>query len=54
VHAVVDSNLNADSRPWRELFSTCQQPAAPGPARTHDVSRTVRVTLEPMEAKVLG
>ena len=54
VHVVVDSNLNAEGRPWTVLFSTNPQPAPPGPTATHGVRRTVQVTLEPMEAQVLG
>jgi hypothetical protein len=54
VHVVIDTHLNAEMRPWRVLFSTVQQPTAPAPTAMHGASRTVQVTLAPMEAQVLG
>ena len=54
VYVVVDGNLNPDGRNWSVLFSTRQHPAAPGSTTTHGDCRTIQVTLEPMEAQVLG
>lgn len=54
VHVVVDWNLNADGKPWKLLFSTEPHPSAAQPTATHGPNRTVQVTLEPMEAQVLG
>jgi hypothetical protein len=54
VHVVVDWNLNPNGRTWSVLLSSEPNPAAPPPTATHGVNRTVQVTLQSMEAQVLG
>jgi glycosidase len=54
VHVVVDNNLNPDGKKWIVLFSSKQNPNAPDVTATHGVSKTVQVTLKPMEVQVLG
>jgi glycosidase len=54
VHVVVDNNLNPDGQKWIVLFSSKQNPNAPDVTATHGVSKTVQVTLKPMEVQVLG
>jgi len=54
VFVVVDINLNPDGRPWNILFSTEPAPVLPEPTSTHGANRTVKVTLAPMEAQVIG
>jgi len=54
VHVVVDHNLNPEGRGWRVLFPLGWTGAAPEPTATRGTHRTVRVTIGPMEALVLG
>lgn len=54
VHVVVDIHLNPAGRIWSILFTSEPNPVAPGPTESHGVFRTVQVSLNPMEAQVLG
>ena len=54
VHVAVDYNLNPETKAWSVLFSTNQNPSAPAPTASQGSFRTVKVTLAPMEAQVLG
>lgn len=53
VYVVVDENLNPASRIWKVLFSTINDIAASIPTTVFDRIHTVKVTLAPMEAKIL-
>jgi glycosidase len=54
VHVVVDRNLNPEAKQWNVLYSTKQQFAIPKPTTTCGDFRTLKATLSPMEAQVLG
>jgi glycosidase len=54
VHVAVDYNLNTETKVWSVLFSTNPNPPAPAPTVSQGSYRTVKVSLKPMEAQVLG
>jgi glycosidase len=54
VHVAVDYNLNPQNKVWNLLFSTNPNPSAPAPTASQGSYRTVKVSLSPLEAQVLG
>ncbi|MGD8720572.1 MAG: alpha-amylase family glycosyl hydrolase [Desulfobacterales bacterium] len=54
VHVAVDYNLNPETKVWNVLFSTNPNPSAPAPTASQGFYRTVKVSLAPLEAQVLG
>ncbi len=54
LEVVVDGNLHPTGKPWEVLFSSQQKPAAPSATIGRGNLRTVKVTLAPVEAQVLG
>jgi glycosidase len=54
IYVAIDANLNPVGKTWQILFSTQPQPATPAPSSTQGNFRTVKVSLAPMEAQVLG
>ena len=54
VDVIVDKNLNAGGKVWNVLFPNNGQGPVPEATDTIGVNRTVRVTIPPMEALVLG
>jgi glycosidase len=53
VFIVVDENLNPAGRKWKIIFSSANDIPAPVPTTVFDRMHTVKVTLAPMEAKIL-
>ena len=53
VYIVVDVNLNPAGRVWKSIFSTLNAPSVPIPTTLIDRTHVVKVTLAPMEAKIL-
>ena len=54
MHVAVDHNLNPETKVWSVLFSTNPNPSAPDPTASQGSYRTVKVSLAPLEAQVLG
>jgi glycosidase len=53
IYIVVDENLNPEGRIWKSIFSSINAPAISIPTVTFDRTHAVKVTLAPMEAKIL-
>jgi glycosidase len=54
IFIVVDENLNPENRMWKAVFSSMNNMAPPIPTSVFDRTHAVKVTLEPMEAKILA
>jgi hypothetical protein len=53
VYIVVDENLHPEGRIWKVLFSSGMDTLASIPTKVFNRIHAVKVTLAPMEAKIL-